>query len=75
MTFRTAMSHLARGDEPDHPLTDEQAVRLDERVADLRRARIGPLRVHLANSAAAQTRPDLSRDLVRTSVTSDSYRR
>jgi alanine racemase len=66
--MRTAMTHLARGDEPDHPLNDRQAALLDTCVADLRRAGAPAHVIHVSNSAAALTRPDLSRDLVRAGI-------
>ena len=56
------MTHLARGDEPDHPLNARQAAGLDMRVEELRRAGAPPDVVHVSNSAAGLTRPDLSRD-------------
>jgi alanine racemase len=68
ISFRTAMCHLARGDEPSHPLNDDQAARMDDCVAQLTRIGVGPASVHIANSAAALTRPDLSRDLVRAGI-------
>jgi alanine racemase len=68
ITFRTAMCHLARGDEPNHPFNDEQASRMDNCVRDLERVGVAPQRVHIANSAAALTRPDLSREMVRTGI-------
>ena len=68
ITFRTAMCHLARGDEPNHPFNDEQASRMDICVRDLERVGVAPERIHIANSAAALTRPDLSRDMVRTGI-------
>ncbi|MEZ0355115.1 alanine racemase [Mycobacterium sp. SA01] len=68
VVMRTAMTHLARGDEPDHPLNTRQAAHLDDCVADLRRAGTPAQVVHVSNSAAALTRPDLSRDLVRAGI-------
>jgi alanine racemase len=68
ISFDTAMCHLARADEPDHLLNDEQASWFDECVSDLARVGIAPQRVHISNSAAALTRRDLSRDLVRTGI-------
>ncbi|SBS73565.1 Alanine racemase [uncultured Mycobacterium sp.] len=68
VVMRTAMTHLARGDEPHHPLNDRQAACLDACVADLRRAGAPAQVVHVSNSAAALTRPDLSRDLVRAGI-------
>ena len=39
VVVRAVMCHLARGDEPDHPLNSEQAVRLDAAAADLARGK------------------------------------
>jgi alanine racemase len=68
VTLRTAMCHLARGDEPEHPYNDEQARLMDECVADLPRVGAAPSSMHLANSAAGLTRKDLARDLVRAGI-------
>jgi alanine racemase len=68
VVFRTAMSHPAWADEPHHPCNDEQARWMDGCVADLRRRGCSPVTIHIANSAAALTRPDLSRDLVRAGI-------
>ncbi|MEH3156413.1 MAG: alanine racemase [Gordonia paraffinivorans] len=64
----TAMCHLAHGDIPDHPLNEDQAARLDACVAELTAAGAPPEVVHVSNSAAALTRPDLSRDMVRAGI-------
>jgi len=66
--LRGAFSHLAHGDEPDHPGNTEQRDRLTEAVADLRRRSLTPEVVHLANSAATVTRPDLRFDMVRPGI-------
>ncbi|AQT79270.1 alanine racemase [Mycolicibacterium litorale] len=68
IVLRTAMTHLAHGDEPQHPLNDRQAAGLDACVTDLRRVGAAPQVVHISNSAAALTRPELSRDLVRSGI-------
>jgi len=68
ISLQTAMTHLARGDEPDHPLNTIQATRLDDHVEGLRRAGAPPRVVHVSNSAAALTRPDLSKDMVRAGI-------
>jgi len=60
-------SHLAHGDEPDSPMLDQQAARLDAAWALARDAGLLPIR-HLANSGAALTRPDLHYDLVRPGI-------
>jgi alanine racemase len=53
-------------DEPADRYTDEQLQRFDAVVADLPDA--GDLLVHAANSAAALTRPDARRSLVRAGI-------
>lgn len=68
VTVRAVMCHLARGDEPDHPLNSEQAARLDAAAADLARLGAAPEIIHMANSPAALTRPDLARDMVRPGI-------
>jgi alanine racemase len=58
-------SHLAWADDPKHPTTDRQAEAF-EAALELAAARgASPQVRHLANSAAALTRPDLHYDLVR----------
>ncbi|MCV7282006.1 alanine racemase [Mycolicibacterium flavescens] len=65
---RGLMSHLAHGDEPDHPFNDQQARRLIE-MRDYAAAQGVPFEVtHLCNSPAAMTRPDLAFDLVRPGI-------
>jgi alanine racemase len=66
--LRGAFSHLAHGDEPEHPCNTEQRDRLTEAVAELRRHSLAPEVVHLANSAATVTRPDLRFDMVRPGI-------
>lgn len=61
-------SHLACGDEPDHPANDAQAARLKEIVDAARSHAIVPETVHLSNSAAVVTRPDLRFDMVRPGI-------
>lgn len=68
IVLRGAMTHLVRGDEPDHPTNDLQAERFDKAVADLTRVGAPPQIRHIANSAATLTRPDLARDLVRPGI-------
>ncbi|MGB3302890.1 MAG: alanine racemase [Gordonia sp. (in: high G+C Gram-positive bacteria)] len=69
----TVMCHLAFGDVPDHPLNSVQSQRLDEAVADLRRRGLTPKLVHIANSPAALTRPDLAHDAVRPGLSIYGY--
>jgi len=65
---RGLFSHLAFADEPQHPVIDVQAARLTEALAQARRAGVHPQLVHLANSAATLTRPDLRFDMVRPGI-------
>ena len=62
---RGLMSHLAHGDEPEHPFNDEQARRLTDRAALAREYGLAFEVVHLSNSPATMTRPDLAFDMVR----------
>ena len=62
-------SHLANADLPDHPSNEEQAARLTVAWRAARDRGLNPIR-HLANSAAAMTRPDLHYDLVRAGIAS-----
>ncbi|ADG77512.1 Alanine racemase OS=Tsukamurella paurometabola (strain ATCC 8368 / DSM / CCUG 35730 / CIP 100753/ JCM 10117 / KCTC 9821 / NBRC 16120 / NCIMB 702349 / NCTC 13040) OX=521096 GN=Tpau_0878 PE=3 SV=1 [Tsukamurella paurometabola] len=61
-------THLAHGDEPDHPFLDVQRDALAAAAADARAHGLYPTQVHAANSAAALTRPDLHFDLVRPGI-------
>jgi alanine racemase len=65
---RGLMSHLARGDEPDHPFNDVQARRLTDLAALARAQGVNYDVVHLGNSPAALTRPDLAFDMVRPGI-------
>ncbi len=60
-------SHLAHADEPDHPVLDVQAARLDAAWRAAVDRGLTPMR-HLANSGATLTRPDLHLDLVRPGI-------
>ncbi|MFZ2528128.1 MAG: alanine racemase [Rhodococcus sp. (in: high G+C Gram-positive bacteria)] len=66
--LRGAFSHLAHADELHHPEIDAQRDRLALAVADLRRHGMPPEVVHLSNSAAAVTRPDLRFDMIRPGI-------
>ncbi|WP_019202401.1 alanine racemase [Tsukamurella sp. 1534] len=61
-------THLAHGDEPEHPFLDVQRDVLAATVADARAHGLTPTQVHAANSAASLTRPDLHFDLVRPGI-------
>jgi alanine racemase len=58
-------SHFACSDEPDHPANDQQERAFLDAVAIAREAGLAPEVLHLANSAAALTRPTSRFDLVR----------
>jgi len=67
ITVVAVWSHLAHGDEPENPMLDRQADRLDAAWRHACQAGLRPIR-HLANSAATLTRPDLHYDLVRPGI-------
>src|SRR5690606_17349782 len=58
--FRAIFSHLAHADEPYHPVIDRQRDRFLEAIATAKEYGLEPELVHLANSAATLTRPDLA---------------
>ncbi len=62
------MSHLACGDEPDHPTNDRQAQRLTDMRRQAADAGVRFDMAHLCNSPAAMTRPDLAFDMVRPGI-------
>jgi alanine racemase len=66
--LRGIMSHLVHGDDPDNPFNDLQAQRLTDMVAHARDQRVHYEVVHLCNSPAAMTRPDLAFDMVRPGI-------
>ncbi|MBD0322133.1 MAG: alanine racemase [Aldersonia sp.] len=66
--FRALFSHLAHADQPDHPIIDVQRERFVSAIADAKRVGLTPELVHLANSAATLTRPDLAFDMVRPGI-------
>ncbi|MCH9667897.1 MAG: alanine racemase [Actinomycetia bacterium] len=65
---RGIMSHLVYGDEPDHAFNDLQAQRLTGLVALASAQGIRFDVVHLSNSPAVLTRPDLAFDMVRPGI-------
>lgn len=66
--LRGIMSHLAHGDDPENPFNDVQARRLTDMVALAREHGVRCEIVHLCNSPAAMTRPDLAFDMVRPGI-------
>lgn len=65
---RGLMSHLVHGDDPDNPLNSVQAQRLTDMRAYAAEQSVRFEVVHLSNSPAAMTRPDLAFDLVRPGI-------
>lgn len=65
---RGIMSHLASGDEPDHPLNDLQAQRFSAMLAEARSRGVDFEVAHLSNSPSTMTRPDLGFDMVRPGI-------
>ncbi|RDI64428.1 alanine racemase [Nocardia pseudobrasiliensis] len=66
--FRAIFSHLACADEPGHPSIDMQRDRFLEAIAAAKQYHLQPELVHLANSPATLTRPDLAFDMVRPGI-------
>ncbi len=65
---RGIMSHLAHGDEPDHPTNDLQARLFTDLIVAARRDGVTFEVAHLANSPTILTRPDFAFDLVRPGI-------
>lgn len=61
-------SHLACADEPGHPSIDRQRKAFEQAYEQVTTAGVDVRWRHLANSAAALTRPDLHYDLVRVGI-------
>lgn len=61
-------SHLACADEPGHPSIDRQRAAFQQACEQVASAGIDVRWRHVANSAAALTRPDLHYDLVRVGI-------
>ncbi|MFC4602669.1 alanine racemase [Rhodococcus kronopolitis] len=66
--FRGVFTHLAHADQPHHPVIDLQVEALRHAVARAASRGLHAERVHLSNSAAVLTRPDLSFDMVRPGI-------
>ncbi|WP_378742656.1 alanine racemase [Nocardia brasiliensis] len=66
--FRALFSHLACADEPEHPTNDVQRDRFLEAIATAKEHGLEPELVHLSNSPATLTRPDLAFDMVRPGI-------
>jgi len=68
LRLRGIMSHLVHGDDPDNELNDLQAQRLTGMVEQAEEQKVRYEIVHLCNSPAAMTRPDLAFDMVRAGI-------
>ncbi|MFF0609261.1 alanine racemase [Nocardia tengchongensis] len=66
--LRAIFSHLALADQPEHPVNDRQRERFLDFIAVAKEHGLEPELVHVANSAAALTRPDLAFDMVRPGI-------
>ncbi|MCC3313696.1 alanine racemase [Nocardia africana] len=66
--FRGLFTHLSHADEPCHPSIEVQRERLTAAESQARRRRLRPEIVHISNSAATLTRPDLTFDMVRPGI-------
>jgi alanine racemase len=66
--FRAIFSHLAHADEPEHPIVEVQRDRFVDAITAAKRIGLTPELVHLSNSAATLTRPDLAFDMVRPGI-------
>jgi alanine racemase len=65
---RGIMSHLVHGDDPENPVNDLQAQRLRDMRTQASDQGVRFELMHLSNSPAAMTRPDLAYDMVRTGI-------
>lgn len=66
--LRAIFSHLAHADEPHNPIVDVQRQRFLDAISAAKALGLEPELVHLANSAATLTRPDLHFDMVRPGI-------
>ncbi|MDT5187682.1 MAG: alanine racemase [Mycobacterium sp.] len=66
--LRGIMSHLVHGDDPENPVNNLQAQRLNDMLAQARDKGVRYEIAHLCNSPAAMTRPDLAFDMVRPGI-------
>jgi alanine racemase len=65
LQLASVYSHLATADSPDRTIMLQQHQHFEQAIAQIKIAGINPDRLHLANSAATLTHPDLHYDLVR----------
>ncbi|MBV9722035.1 MAG: alanine racemase, partial [Mycobacterium sp.] len=66
--LRGLMSHMVYADQPDNPINDVQAQRFADMVTLARSQGLWFEVVHLSNSSATLSRPDLAFDMVRPGI-------
>jgi alanine racemase len=66
--LRGLMSHMVYADQPDNPINDVQAQRFTDMLAQTRDQGVRFEMVHLSNSSATMSRPDLAFDMVRPGI-------
>ena len=66
--LRGLMSHMVYADQPDNPINDVQAQRFTDMLAQARDQGVRFEMVHLSNSSATMSRPDLAFDMVRPGI-------
>jgi alanine racemase len=66
--LRGLMSHMVYADQPGNPINDVQAQRFTDMVAQARNQGVQFEVVHLSNSSATMSRPDLAFDMVRPGI-------
>jgi alanine racemase len=66
--LRGLMSHMVYADQPDNPINDVQAQRFTDMLAQARDQGMRFEMVHLSNSSATMSRPDLAFDMVRPGI-------
>lgn len=70
LTIEGAWSHLAVADVPDHPFTRKQLDLFTELVETIEKTGVELRYKHIANSAAAVSRPEAAFDMVRCGIAS-----
>lgn len=68
LTLEGVCTHFSVADEPANPFTSEQIERFDDVRRSLSAAGHDPGVVHMANSAAALTRPDTHQSMIRLGI-------
>ncbi|NJK69164.1 MAG: alanine racemase [Microcoleus sp. CSU_2_2] len=65
LRLASVYSHLATADSPDRTIMLQQQQRFEQAIAQIKTSGVKPSSLHLANSAAALSHPNLHYDLVR----------